>query len=1009
MHRHILPDPVSSLIFFLGMLFLSACRPSEQVAPPNMEDTPPAVLTAAPSPVSTLLAAELDSALALQGNWQFQEALDLLERAIEREVSRPGSARDTTLAKVYHKAGISCYVLDRYEAAIDYFQRALDIREAVFSPQHPDVIRGYNNIGNVYQLVGERARALEYLHRSLDLQPEPPIDPYPATIRALGRIYDDLNDAYRAERYLELALEAYRQFYPDRPWEIAGAHTDLAYFYLRKENYEDALRASRQALSIRMALDAKQRPDSSGIAGSFTNISVAFEKMGELDSAMYYQRRALAWNQRLFPADAAQLAVNHNNIGYLHFLKNQYEPAETALKRAMQINQRNKDRLRLCDNLENLGNMRARQARYDRAIEYYHEALGQLLSGLPPETPLQLPPVAAVKFEPLRVMNNLYLKGKTLRRQAEATGDGQRLQLAGQHFDTIAALADGLRFSYLADDSKINLARKTKIFFEEAIKTNLSLHAHTGQQAYAERAFELAEKSKAIVLLEALKETRARQFAGLTEADRQRERALKQQIAELERNIYQAQSGGASNVAQRQEWQRALIETYETYEQFIEELEARSPDYYRLKYDNQTPGVADLQNQAALLGEQQALLEYFVGEEAIYAFIIGRDHFAVKTLPLDFALTAAVDSMRQSIQQFMEAPEETLPVYLKYGHALYRQLWAPLAASLPEQVIVVPDDVLGLLPFEALLTRPAASELALNEQPYLIKSHRISYHYSSALLYETLQRPAARETYDEVLAFAPSFEQRIQRPPTPAGGNPIADNSRAVNVRRGLQPLFFNEEEVERIGEIAAARIYTGRDANKQNFRQMAPDYRFLHIATHGLADDEEPDYSFIAFSQPADTILLDEVLLVNELYNLRLNAEMVVLSACETGVGKIQRGEGIISLARGFSFAGVRSIITTLWNISDQRSNDLMAAFYRQLRDGKPKDAALRQAKMAFVGKNGQLAHPYFWAGFVPLGDMSAVEMAPPRFWSDFPVLPAALVVLAGIGIAFRRRFRSS
>lgn len=976
--------------------------------PANLPDTHAAARLTADHAVGTpaadrsALAATVDSAMTLQKGRRYQEALDLLVRAIREDSLQSSAPADTVVALAWHKIGISHYGLDQYDRAIACFEQALRIREAVLPTDHPDIIRGYNNIGNVYLLLNDRDKALEFLLRSLALQPEPPVDPYPATIRALGRIYEDMNDAYRAGKYLNLALEAYQRFYPEAPWEIAGAYTDLAHFHLHQENYEASLQASRHALNIRMGFEQKYREDSTGIAVAFTNISLAHEKLGRLDSAMLYQTKSLQWNQRLYKPNELILAKNHNNLGYLHLSQQNFQAASAELNKAIRLNTQNADYVHLSDNLENLGLLHFQKKDYDEALALYQRALAQLVPALDRSENVQIPTVDEVKIEPLKVMRNLYLKGEALSAQFEQTGRVDRLQLALQHFDSLSQLVDRLRFSYLMDDSKVNLARQVKPFFQEAITVALRLQEETGDRTYAERAFDFAEKSKAIVLLEALKESRARHFAGLQEADLEREQELKQRIAQLETDIYQAQQQKEPDAGQVQEWKRALIDTYQTYEQFVAELEKKSPEYYRLKYDNRTLSVQEIQNNSQLLAPDQAMVAFFVGENRLYAFRISRQDFQVYELPLDITLTTSVDHFRQSINGFLQDPDKTLPAYASLGEELHRRLWAPLSEDLPQRLILIPDDVLGLLPFEALLSEPVNIEQPLKDWSYLIKKHQISYAYSATLLHETLERPYARRITDEILAFAPSFEQKVRTPPVSNPSNPIADNTRGVDTRRGLQPLFFNEQEVESIGEIAAARTYTGAAANKERFRELAPHYRFLHIATHGLADDEEPDYSFVAFSQPADTIVLDEVLLVCELYNLQLNAEMVVLSACETGVGKIRRGEGIVSLARGFSYAGARSIVTTLWNISDQRSNDLMRTFYEQLRDGKTKDSALRAAKMRFVGQSGNMAHPYFWAGFIPLGDMCSVDMSTPK-GKRWPVLPLALTMAVGfVGIWF-------
>jgi CHAT domain-containing protein len=154
-----------------------------------------------------------------------------------------------------------------------------------------------------------------------------------------------------------------------------------------------------------------------------------------------------------------------------------------------------------------------------------------------------------------------------------------------------------------------------------------------------------------------------------------------------------------------------------------------------------------------------------------------------------------------------------------------------------------------------------------------------------------------------------------------------------------------------------------------------AGDYRILHLATHGRADNRVGDYAFLAFSEIKDSIE-NELLYVKDLYNLELNADLVVLSACETGIGKLQRGEGIISLARAFAYAGAKSIVTTLWEVNDKSTSELMRYFYRELKLGKDKDEALRLARQRYFDKAAPRGlHPFFWAAFVPVGDMRPVR----------------------------------
>ncbi|MEL6651447.1 MAG: CHAT domain-containing protein, partial [Bacteroidota bacterium] len=213
-------------------------------------------------------------------------------------------------------------------------------------------------------------------------------------------------------------------------------------------------------------------------------------------------------------------------------------------------------------------------------------------------------------------------------------------------------------------------------------------------------------------------------------------------------------------------------------------------------------------------------------------------------------------------------------------------------------------------------------------------------------------------------------------------------------------PLAHNQSEIRSLRQYFPARMFLSEQASEASFQQNASTYDIIHIASHALVNDQNPLYSHIRFSQEADSIE-DGVLELAELFNLRLNAELVVLSACETGLGKLQRGEGILSLARGMSYAGANSVLTSLWQVNDASTADLMQRFYAHLDQGMSKDAALRNAKLDYLRESDQLgSHPYYWASFVPIGDMRPLDT---NNWI-IPLL-IGLVLFAGFAVYWRMR----
>ena len=245
--------------------------------------------------------------------------------------------------------------------------------------------------------------------------------------------------------------------------------------------------------------------------------------------------------------------------------------------------------------------------------------------------------------------------------------------------------------------------------------------------------------------------------------------------------------------------------------------------------------------------------------------------------------------------------------------------------------------------------------------PFLLKEHQISYCYSATLLREMRDKKHHDLPEKSVLALAPFFSDA-----------PFA------SLRDSLITLENSGEEIAQVAKIWNGTAIYGQAASLDTFLQLAAQYRILHLSTHGKADDLEGDYAYLALADAQQEEPVDK-LYARDLYNLELNADLVVLSACETGIGKLRRGEGIISLARAFAAAGAKSLVTSLWKVDDEKSKELLVGFYKYLQDGKPIDTALQQTKFDFLNNNssdgGAFLHPFFWAGFIAIGDMGAMK----------------------------------
>ncbi|MFK7935755.1 MAG: CHAT domain-containing protein, partial [Saprospiraceae bacterium] len=517
---------------------------------------------------------------------------------------------------------------------------------------------------------------------------------------------------------------------------------------------------------------------------------------------------------------------------------------------------------------------------------------------------------------------------------------------------------------------------EAKNIYEKAIQVQYELYQHTLQKATLERIFDLIESAKSVILLDALAENIARQQTNIPTEILTRERQLNADIQQLKADNQQ------ENIDLNQ-----LIQKELALKTLVDSLKNNYPDYYNLKYQTQTVSLNDLS-----IEPNRSVLQYFVGSEYLYLLAINKNESQLVRTKLDFSLPDLVEQLQAGLlnyhlsgkrsDAFYEATADTL---VNTAYSLHQKLIEPLLQTnfqLQSKLLIISDDVLGYVPFEILLTDLPKRPTAYGSHNYLIKNHQISYTYSATLLHE-MQRQQRRAEHN-FLAFAPAF---------PTTNAALAD--RSVATRSGLNPLIYNTEEVNSLQQLLGGETYQNTEATKDNFIEQAANYRILHLATHGKADDISGDNAYLVF-YPQDEEK-DYLLTNQELYLLDLQADMVVLSACETGIGELQNGEGIISLARGFSYAGAKSIVPTLWSINDQMTIELMTSFYENLQSGQTKDAALHQAKLAYLAAHPhEEVHPFFWAAFIVVGDTEALEIGGGfSWWWGLGVLLAVGIVV--------------
>ncbi len=513
-----------------------------------------------------------------------------------------------------------------------------------------------------------------------------------------------------------------------------------------------------------------------------------------------------------------------------------------------------------------------------------------------------------------------------------------------------------LRNDYIEDSDKQFLNDDGNIVFDKLIEMLLRKNALEPDANIVQKCFTLSEQNKSMRLLEAIKGLEIGKTSVLVDSIK----AVKQTINKVENQIVAAQKDSAKTNLEY--WKAQLFDLNQEHQRLVNTLKVTAEADFKNLYQ---PDILSVESVQKGLNVDQTLLEYFVGDSSIFIFTINKSDAKVTEVKKDFPLEQWIQQMRTGIYgSFLSKMRDDSLVkrtnrYVEAATQLYAKLVAPVQNILRGSVVVIPDGVMGNLPFDALLMDKPTNIARPQNFNYLLEKHKISYCYSATLLNEMVKKTHRQTPKQPFLGFAPLFKKAND---TPQGN------------KNKFEPLD-NAAEITALQRIVGGDTLIGNKATKASFMQNAENYRMLHLSTHGKMDDKMGDYSYLAFAQTTDTTDY-ELLYTRELYNMSLNADMVVLSACETGIGELQRGEGIISLARAFAFAGAKSIVTTLWRVNDAATKELMLLFYENLKDGKSKDDALWLAKRAYISRHkNEAALPYFWSGLVPIGDMKAIR----------------------------------
>lgn len=787
-----------------------------------------------------------------------------------------------------------------------------------------------NNYRSSRQTFGQIIDSLEPLPNS-EMDQEL-IDLLSVSYSFIAKMYTDENKYDLAQQYYDKNI---RYILQKKPNDLASLNTNyslLAELYGKKGQYENSNAYFKKALEFYL----KDQTGINGIIATAHNLSENYLALSKTDSAQHYLKLSKAYLN-----ETHHFASYHHRVqAKLEQKMNHYELALKELNFALHLEKekwKNAKNESIAIIYNEIGMLQAAFGQYVNAVANYNLGLEQVED-----------------FDSRGTSTLKLLKNKSV--SLNKLGNNDNYKATMETVNLGIKTLDTLKPSFKSKADQLFLIEDAFPLFESGLEAAYQLYASTSDDSLIDLAFRYSEKSKSVLLLEALLEAKATQFANIPNDVLERESELKSEITYLEKQIKNSETD-------QSDLKDALFTLKEEYRQLVQKLEVDYKSYYDLKYNTTTVSLEVSQKS---LSKHQLLISYFYGNKAIYAIALNRGKKEMFRIPIDADLEANI----KRVYQMLSDPKSDVVVLGNATYSIYELLLQPILNSGDQKkLIIIPDGLLNYLPFSALNTSPGGIR-------YLAENHAIGYVNSATLLSELEERQPKEHT---ILAFAPSFDGTVS----------------VSNPDRGkLLPLPNNKKEVEQILTSFHGRAYIDGEASLRNFKSQLASFGMVHLATHAIFDDTAPEYSYLAFAQNGNAA--EDLLYVADLYNLQLDADLVTLSACESGIGDLKRGEGFLSLARGFFFSGAASIASTLWKINDASTTTLMTSFYKNLSKGEAKDLALQNAQIEFLDNNrdNALSHPYYWSAFVISGNTLALSL--PYNWIWF-ILVTLVVLVSG------------
>lgn len=853
---------------------------------------------------------------------QYQEAI-LATNLLRERAKVDYGVQDSVYNNYTANLGFFHHKTGQYEKAEAFYLEAQSFALEAYGKESEEYTTNLNNLANLYRKTGEYEMAKSLFGEVKNLDKKlfgTKSQQYASSLNNLALLYMDQRSYNMAEPLLLRSKDIREAYYGKKHRLYASSLNNLAGLYMMMQRYDEAADLYIESNKLRVDLLGEKHQSN---AESLHNLASLYrlEKKYKKGEGLYLKALEI---------EKETVGINHplyintlNKLALLYHLDERDSLAWAFLEKAL------------------------RAATQEELSIDISEAWKEHLLSLDLNSYLSLNQV----IESLDIAYQLLEKGTQ-----KVNYQGQVLIL-----DAALALLQRGRNGFFNYKDKLRLLAISN----DWILRQMSL---LDQSTEGAKAFEIAEQNKSVLLMEASQAQAAYQMGNLPDSLVE----LEQEIASEQEQIYNKLQDKRAPI-EKDSLREILNQLNKRRKLFKTNIERKYPAYANLKYQQNYVTATEVQ---ALLEKDEAMIEYVIGDSSLYIVYIDKKELRFEEVPIrKNELTEQIKKMHQVLSNYnllSKREKDAYRIYSHLAHWFYKNLLFPVLKTSKEikKLIFITDGELGHLPFEAFLVEAAPQQMTdYGELHYLLNDYIINYNYSASLWKENKIKKAPVNNR-EVLGITANYEF-------------LVDSSRNFErlpvyqrIRENLDTLPNAKEEVLMLSKQFKGNFMFNEFASENIFKREANKFAVIHLAMHGLLNSKTPMLSSLVFTEDGDS-LENNFLQAYEISKLKLNANLVVLSACETGFGKFEKGNGIASLARSFMYAGASSLVVSLWQVNDFSTAEIMKLFYQNLGKGMEKGAALRAAKLSYIKEvDGLFRHPAFWSPFIQMGTTDSIDL---------------------------------